>query len=489
MVEQKDYISSEIDPYDFEKMISQFVAKMGFEVESLKRDRDGVVDVIAKSANPLGGSVLSLIRAKTSTEKIMESDVQKLFDDMKKMGAVRAAYVTTSDFAEEAHAYAAGKPLSLVNRYRLFESLSMSGVELEEDFVNLLDKYGLAEKYYQTEKHSFKIGKTLSEAKEYFAERLKKIPSHIIAKKDRGLRVEGRYTPVGVFLITDIDESRIKSAEKEGAMLHDEESLYVNLNNGELYYMLRGTPQKKGFLARKSEPPENELKTSTIIEDILLLPPESKSHLIDLLEHGDLPHEHLVGKHLSILEKRGVVHIYNLSDRKTTTRAQEIVGFIQSIIVLILDEFLDIFGSFTGGEGNGGTESKPQEKEEDRQVGAKVKMPHHVRGIYNLKEFIDVEEGLEEDFEFDQTRYRSKDIEQILKSIFWGEVHHKGVVYLPYYEGRFINQSLSRVIKREAYLAPKIKQAETQKRGDDFETTPKRKPIAGDFERRKSIIE
>ncbi|MFC2154607.1 restriction endonuclease [Candidatus Altiarchaeota archaeon] len=458
MEEREDIIATEIEPYDFEKLISKFVGKMGFGIESSKTDREGTIDIVAKSANPLGGEVISLIRGKPSVDMVAQSEVSKLFDDMGKMGAVRAAYITSSDFSEEAYSYAAGKPLSLVNRFRLFESISMSGVELDDEFLTLLDKYGLAEKYYKEEKHSFTLGKTLDQAKDYFEERAKSSSHPKLKPQDRLLRVEGHYTPVGIFTIKNIDEQQMNLSAKQGNPLHDEESIYIDLNTGELHYIEKGKPPKKGVLRRDKKPPENRLRSSTIIEDILLLPPESKSHLLDLLEHGDLPHEHLVGKHLSILEKRGVVHVYNLSDKQSSTGGSEILGFLVSMLLMFIDEILDFFGSM--GETGEESEKSPEEKKEDLHVGARVNMPHHFGGIYNLREYLEVEEGLEEEFEVDQNRYRSRDIERILKSIFDGDVSYKGVLYLPYYECKYVNKETMRVMKREALLAPKIKQEE-----------------------------
>ncbi len=494
MPDREDYVSSDIDPDDFQQLITHFVAKMGFEVESLKRTREGTIDVVAKSANPLGGSVLSLIRAQSTPETIRETDIQKLYDDMRKMDAVRAAYITTSEFSDESQQYSQGKPISLVNKYRLFESISMSGVEVEDEFAELLDKYGLAERYYQKEKHAYAIGMSQSEAEESFEERAKSLKHPYLKPKDRVIRVSGRYSPVGVFHVTDIAAERIHRAEKEGVVLHDEEWVSIDLYTGELYYIEKGQPPKKGFMSRSSGPPQNKLRRSTIIEDILLLPPESKAHLIDLLEHGDLPHEHLTGKHLSILEKRGVVHVYNLADKRSTSTAEDIVGFFVSIMLMFIDEILDFFG-------NMGESSTPAQKEEPTGekklgVGARVKMPHDKGGLYNLREYLVVEEGLAEDFEVDQTRYRSKDIERILKSILGGDVTHKGVIYMPYYEGKYLNKEQMRVIKREALYAPEIKQLPP---GEPAEGEPKRRqsyhpPSRGTLvteggTRRSSIIE
>lgn len=494
MPDREDYVSSDIDPDDFQRLISHFVAKMGFEVESLKRTREGTIDVVATSGNPLGGSVLSLIRARSTTESIRETDIQKLYDDMRKMDAVRAAYITTSEFSDESQQYAQGKPISLVNKYRLFESISMSGVEVEDEFADLLDKYGLAERYYQKERHAYAIGMTQIDAEKNFEERAKSLKHPYLKPKDRIIRVAGRYSPVGVFHVTDIAADRIRRAETEGVVLHDEEWISIDLYTGELYYIEKGQPPKKGFMSRSSGPPQNKLRRSTIIEDILLLPPESKAHLIDLLEHGDLPHEHLTGKHLSILEKRGVVRIYNLDEKRSTNAAEDIIGFFVSIMLMFIDEILDFFGSM-GETGNG---TQKEEKKEDKKlgVGAKVTMPHDEGGLYNLREYLVVEEGLAEDFDVDQTRYRSKDIERILKSIFGGDVTYKGVIYMPYYEGKYLNKEQMRVIKREALYAPEIKQLPPDEkpgtgpsRRQTYTPPRKRTLVTEGGTRRSSIIE
>ena len=100
-----------VSPYEFQDVIGKFINKMGFTIESSELLTDGSVDFISKTTNPMGGSILSLIRASAYTRLVSEDDINNLDEAMKRAGAVRAAYITTSGFSEEAVEAAKDKPI------------------------------------------------------------------------------------------------------------------------------------------------------------------------------------------------------------------------------------------------------------------------------------------------------------------------------------------------------------------------------------------
>ena len=131
--------------------------------------------MVAKTSNPLGGRILSLIRARASDDDIGVDEVETLFRDMKEEGAVRAAYVTSGDFTERAYEFTAGKPVSLVNRCKLFEGIRTQGIKPEDELFSILEKYGLTDRYFRGERYSFIVGVELESTRKFFEERAKKI--------------------------------------------------------------------------------------------------------------------------------------------------------------------------------------------------------------------------------------------------------------------------------------------------------------------------
>ena len=53
----------ELERLEFKDVIRKFIEKMGFEVDSSSTLRDGSVEFSARTSNPMGGDVHSLIRA------------------------------------------------------------------------------------------------------------------------------------------------------------------------------------------------------------------------------------------------------------------------------------------------------------------------------------------------------------------------------------------------------------------------------------------
>ena len=122
----------EVDASNFERLMATYINKMGFDIESKKETSDGDIHYVTKTTNPMGGKIVSLIRAGPYEKNIDRPLIEELYHDMGEKGAIRAAFITTSDFTPDALEYARDKPISLINRYELIESLKRTGVKIDE---------------------------------------------------------------------------------------------------------------------------------------------------------------------------------------------------------------------------------------------------------------------------------------------------------------------------------------------------------------------
>ena len=100
---------------EFQAVIGKFIEKMGFGIVSTKILDDGSIDFTAQTTNPMGGRITSLIRASTYSRMVNSADIGDLFRAMSAVEAVRAAYITTSGFSDDAVEAAKDKPVSLIN--------------------------------------------------------------------------------------------------------------------------------------------------------------------------------------------------------------------------------------------------------------------------------------------------------------------------------------------------------------------------------------
>lgn len=133
-----------IDWKDFENLIREIFEKEfnvnGGEVKITQASRDGGVDAVAFDPDPIRGGKI-VIQAKRYTNVVGVSAVRDLYGTVMNEGATKGILVTTSNYGNDAYAFANGKPLTL-----------LSGAEL----------------LYLLEKHGHKARIDLKEAKEYF---------------------------------------------------------------------------------------------------------------------------------------------------------------------------------------------------------------------------------------------------------------------------------------------------------------------------------
>lgn len=440
----------EVDVYEFEELIREFAKSMGFEIISSSRTPEGVIDILAKTTNPMGGKVKSIVRAAPFGKDVDMGYIKRMQEDMVERGAVRAAFITTSGFTPEAKDFVKGKPISLIDKYKLLESLDKQGIKINSKLHNLLKKYGLAEHMYEASRHSFLSRKTKQEVMEYFNKRRKRKLLGVLGSEETVKNISIRNAPVGIFRVTESMESRTSS--RSLAKTEQEDYLFINLNNADLYYIRI----KRGARSR------HVFESSQILRTIFNLPEESKEHLIDLLVHGDLPYRHLEDKHLAILEATKVVEVGEPEDSSLVAGPLKSVANFLSYVGQEVSDFIPLFFHSLFGTGDVGTperdlgKEKTEEDEERKVVRANIPMPHYQSGIYDLRGYLDIEKGLETKFEDDDVKYSSVDITSLLKSIFNSAVEPKGIVFIPYFICSYAGKDIRSISRRETLIAPKF---------------------------------
>jgi len=181
-------------------------------------------------------------------------------------GSLNAIFLTNSYYTKEAREFAQGIPLRLVDRKELSEIVyEIESMRLQRAFVSEID-----DRY----------------ATKYFQNKLKnKLTNIILKQKDTINEIDRRYLPIAFFTIKKV----IESAEKR-------EQAYIDLTTGDLYYI-----------------DEGRLMKTDAVRKILELPAEPKKLLLELMENGSMPIEHMSGRALDVLTKKGLATVY---DRK-----------------------------------------------------------------------------------------------------------------------------------------------------------------------------
>ncbi|VVB50805.1 Restriction endonuclease [uncultured archaeon] len=461
-----------VDSKTFDRLVSAFIEKMGFEIVSKEPRLEGGWDMLAKTTNPMGGRIFSLIYASPSNEVVGADKIRELLERMRLKQAARSAYITLGSFSDEAVELSKTSPVSLLGKYKLVESVesqkpreSKSGDNIMESLKSL----GFDEKYYKGEVHAFDLGLSLSQAKDYFAGlKNRKKPLSLFGGKSSPAEVVGGFAPVEIFRV-----AHTKTEEAEAGLLmssETEELVFVNLLSAELYNVV--PPKKKG----KTQT-EAAIKSSKIFATILDLPFESRTTLLELVTHGDAPKAVLDPRVVALLKKKELVEVYDDAEKKASEKPF-LEGLVESInenIVIIMNELLSAMS--TGGEGK-----KDDKKEEEKKemVKAKIPLPHLEGGSYSLLQFLVIEKGLEEDFAVDEPRYGSLELLPLMRHAFKGDVTPLGLMYMPYYRCRFVDSS-GETKGWEVLVAPRFKASE-MKAARDFEASSQKKTAKAKWE-------
>lgn len=135
-VEQDDLLGSivdrpniyEMNPFEFENLVSNLFSKMGLESKLTRSSKDGGVDVVAFDLRPvLGGKVI--IQAKRYKNVVGVSAVRDLYGTMMNEGANKGILVTTSGYGPDAFEFSKDKPIELIDGGQLLYMLQQVGVE------------------------------------------------------------------------------------------------------------------------------------------------------------------------------------------------------------------------------------------------------------------------------------------------------------------------------------------------------------------------
>ncbi|WP_037914647.1 restriction endonuclease [Actinacidiphila yeochonensis] len=117
-----------MDPLEFEELVAELFRAMGMHAVTTVRSGDGGVDVDALDSDPIRGGRI-VVQVKRYRNTVSPSAVRDLYGTVQDQGAIKGVLITTSGFGPTSHAFAGGKPLTLV-----------SGTDL----VKMLHEHGLA---------------------------------------------------------------------------------------------------------------------------------------------------------------------------------------------------------------------------------------------------------------------------------------------------------------------------------------------------------
>ena len=134
-VDQADIISEldsrpnlmDLDPFEFENLVSNLFNKMGLDTKQTVSSKDGGVDAVAFDPRPiLGGKVV--IQAKRYKNTVGVSAVRDLYGTMLNEGASKGILVTTSHYGPDAYNFQKDKPLELIDGGGLLYLLDNVGI-------------------------------------------------------------------------------------------------------------------------------------------------------------------------------------------------------------------------------------------------------------------------------------------------------------------------------------------------------------------------
>ncbi|MFI9227649.1 restriction endonuclease [Streptomyces rimosus] len=116
-----------MDPIAFEGLVAELFRAMGMQAVTTQRSGDGGVDVDALDPDPIRGGKI-IVQVKRYRNTVPPSAVRDLFGTVQSEGANKGVLVTTSRFGPGAHAFANGKPLTLVGGPELVDLLARHGL-------------------------------------------------------------------------------------------------------------------------------------------------------------------------------------------------------------------------------------------------------------------------------------------------------------------------------------------------------------------------
>ncbi len=139
----------ELNPWEFENLVSNLFAKWGLDTKLTRSTKDGGVDAIAFDTRAfLGGKFV--IQAKRYKNTVGVSAVRDLYGTMLNEGANKGILVTTSGYGPDAFNFAKDKPIELIDGGQLLYMLDQVGIQAKiimpeegqvgfNEFENMLD--------------------------------------------------------------------------------------------------------------------------------------------------------------------------------------------------------------------------------------------------------------------------------------------------------------------------------------------------------------
>jgi membrane-associated phospholipid phosphatase len=390
-----------IDPETLTKVLARLLKEFSLELKSVtEAEQKSLIssaaespgDLVVISLDKLGKEVKSLVRIEKDSTAIEKDDIEDFYSDMIDSGSMNAIFLTNSYYTKEAKEFAQGTPLRLVDRKELSDIVyEIESMSLQRAFVSEIgDQY----------------------VTNHFRVKLKNKLTNVILKlKDTINEIDRRYLPIGFFTVKKVQDA----VEKR-------EHAYIDLASGELYYI-----------------DEGRLMKTDVVKKILELPPEPKKTMLDLMEAGALPLDHMSGKSLDILAKSGLVMVYE--QKKTGGIAKEISSIISFVVAEITEPIIR-----RGELGPGMTTTV------NKFVSAHLKVPP-LDHPYNLEYFMEVTNS-SEDYEPDHERYKPEEVAEVLSKMTGGEVKYNYNVYFPYYLCKY---SGPQGVKYERISSPKFK--------------------------------
>ncbi len=394
--EEEEWKSLEIKPKQFEDIVSRLLSEFNLDLQELEKIEEG--DTIAIAINKLGEETKSLVRTRSYTIGLEMEDVEDLYEDMLRNKAISAIFITSSHFTKEAKEFAKHVPIKLVD-----------GVELGK----LLSEYGVP-----TTELAFLSGFTDKKVLGYFKRQRAKKFLGLFGSRETIEEIDRMYIPMGQF-----------SMKKTTRDLETSSYLYVDLTSGSVFHM-----------------EENRIEEDDFIKRILDLPEESRVHLLDLIKHGELEHEHLKGKALDILEKERLIGI----------RGKNEGGGVLNILMNEITSTMNIFIGGLTSISSKETSAKEREITTTKYVRARIDKPV-IDASFDIGHFIESSTEINPEFDPDPVNYSPEDVVDVLKRIYKGnDVSFVKMAYLPYYRCKYIIDTGRERFKK--LFTPKFKQ-------------------------------
>lgn len=118
----------DLNPFEFEHLVTNLFNNIGFEAKLTRSSRDGGVDCVAFDTRPLlGGKVV--IQAKRWSNVVGVNAVRDLYGTMINEGASKGILVTTSHYGPDAYEFASNKPIELIDGGNLLYHLESIGIK------------------------------------------------------------------------------------------------------------------------------------------------------------------------------------------------------------------------------------------------------------------------------------------------------------------------------------------------------------------------